>query len=142
MRIFVERDKPTIGVYRVHTREVPAAVARIADQPIAVLPDVQRIEIATRALPEEPELELIVAGQPALLPELAESRRGTPLSEVLAGLRGDRIRVIAADTERVLQRARVDADPGGFTLKRTRRGVYVFRSAADELRGVRRIVVE
>lgn len=149
LRIYVERGKPVIGVFRPRSADLPAALARIADQPIGVLPDVQRIEITIRPPPAPRSLVLIAGGAEHPVPAHAElsKRRGAPLAALLAGLPGARVRVIGDATELAYDRAVIDATPGDFTLKQTRHDDYVFRrwqgaSATEELRGIRRIVVE
>lgn len=149
IRLYVERGKPAIGVFRPRATDLPASLARIADQPIGALPGVQRIEIAIRARPAPPALELNVRGTAQTLPEHAElsKRRGAPLAALLAGVPGARVRVIGETTERVYARDVIESTPADFTLKRTHTGGFVFRrwqgtSATDELRGIRSIVVE
>lgn len=148
VRIYLERGKPALGVFNPVEPNLPAAVARIAAQPLASLHPISRLEILTK-IPDLLDLDIEVDGRPLVIAapalEALHTQRGVAVA-TLFDAPHRQIRIIAPTGEQTFPwSALQDRD---VRLKQNRQGEYVFRvwdnqrDKAFEVRDVTKIVVE
>jgi hypothetical protein len=149
VRLYLERGKLAIGVFRPVARDLPAAVARIASQPAASLVGIDSIDIITVLTSNDLIVE--IGGRehrwsPDRGAGLTAGKHGWAFDDVLATLAPEtswkRLRLIGA-TEVGVERD----DRRQVTVKLTHEGAYVFRMweegrAVIDVRALTRIVVE
>ncbi len=149
VRLYLERNKLALGVFRPVDPDLPPAVARIAAQPAASLAGIDSIEIMT----VQTSFDLIfeIGGREHRWSReqgtgLASGKHGWEFADVLAtvapDLRWNRLRLVGLTT------VVVEANPPRqATLKLTHQGTYVFRMweegrAVVDVRALTRVIVE